>query len=73
MLPDTKDGQNCGYALCYWHIYYSLGGKAVFPKSKAEQAAKQALIYLAHHLSAEEALQYTRSFNLDKSDYWKTL
>jgi hypothetical protein len=71
MIPDTKDGQNCAYAITYWSM--SVLMKGIFPKEKAEIAAQQSINYLVRELPPEEALSYIRNFRLDESEYWKTL
>jgi len=70
MIPNTKEGENCCYAICYWFMS-KLIGKEFFPK--AEEAAETAIRYLACHLPKEEALSYISAYGLHKSKFWESL
>jgi hypothetical protein len=73
MLPNTKAGEKCAYAIAYYYINRILFHYEPHAFDKAEQAAKQAIDYMARHLEASEALSYIHNFKLDQSEYWKSI
>ena len=73
MIPNTKEGENCSYAIVYWYMSELMGekGKRLFPK--AEEAAEDAIRYLAQHLPHDKALSYIQTFGLYRSKFWQSL